>query len=109
MLATGKPQLIEFFAFWSGPSLAMSPIVKGVEKEYARRVNFVYLDIDDPATKIFKLAAALPGGTAFLPGRRAWKSAPAMGGVCDCGAIPPGAGCSPALMPGAEMSEGKQN
>ena len=51
----GKPQLIEFFAFWSGPSLAMSPIVKGVEKEYAGRVNFVYLDIDDPATKIFKL------------------------------------------------------
>jgi thiol-disulfide isomerase/thioredoxin len=53
-LAAGKPQLIEFFAFWSGPSLAMAPVVQGVEKEYSGRVNFVYLDIDDPATDIFK-------------------------------------------------------
>jgi len=53
-LASGKPQIVEFFAFWSGPSLAMAPILKGIEKEYAGRVNFVYLDSDDPATKIFK-------------------------------------------------------
>jgi thiol-disulfide isomerase/thioredoxin len=53
-LAAGKPQLIEFFAFWSGPSLAMAPIVQGVEKEYSGRVNLVYLDIDDPDTDFFK-------------------------------------------------------
>jgi len=53
-LAAGKPQLIEFFAFWSGPSLAMAPIVQGMEKEYGGRVKFVYLDIDDPATELFK-------------------------------------------------------
>jgi thiol-disulfide isomerase/thioredoxin len=53
-LAAGKPQLIEFFAFWSGPSLAMAPIMQGVEKEYTGRVKFVYLDIDDPDTDFFK-------------------------------------------------------
>jgi thiol-disulfide isomerase/thioredoxin len=53
-LAAGKPQLIEFFAFWSGPSLAMAPVVQGVEKEYTGRINFIYLDIDDPATDQFK-------------------------------------------------------
>ena len=53
-LAAGKPQLIEFFAFWSGPSLAMAPVVHGIEKEYTGRVGFVFLDIDDPATDIFK-------------------------------------------------------
>jgi thioredoxin-like negative regulator of GroEL len=53
-LASEKPELVEFFAFWSGPSLAMAPVVQGVEKEYTGRVNFVYLDIDDPATDSFK-------------------------------------------------------
>jgi thioredoxin-like negative regulator of GroEL len=45
---------VEFFAFWSGPSLAMAPLVQGVESEYRGRVNFVYLDIDDPATATLK-------------------------------------------------------
>jgi len=85
-------------AFWSGTQPGDVPIVKGVEKEYCRRVNFVYLDIDDPATKIFKLVLRF-GWNRISSGRRAWKSAPAMGGVCDRGAIPAGAGCSFALMP----------
>lgn len=53
-LASGKVQLIEFFAFWSGPSQAMAPLIQGIENEYGERVNFVYLDIDDPATDYFK-------------------------------------------------------
>ena len=53
-LAAGKPQLIEFFAFWSGPSLAMAPIIAGVENEYSSDVGFVYLDIDDPATEALR-------------------------------------------------------
>jgi thioredoxin-like negative regulator of GroEL len=53
-LASGKPQLVEFFAFWSGPSLAMAPLIQGLEGEYSGQVNFVYLDIDDPATNTFK-------------------------------------------------------
>lgn len=53
-LASGKVQLIEFFAFWSGPSQAMAPLIQGIENEYRERVNFIYLDIDDPATNYFK-------------------------------------------------------
>jgi thiol-disulfide isomerase/thioredoxin len=53
-IASGKPQLIEFFAYWSGPSLAMAPLVQGLQREYVGKVNFVYLDIDDPANKSFK-------------------------------------------------------
>ena len=32
----------------------MAPLLNGLEKEYQGRVKFVYLDIDDPSTKIFK-------------------------------------------------------
>jgi len=53
-LASGKIQLIEFFAFWSGPSKAMAPLVHSLEKDYQKYIQFIYLDIDDPATDIFK-------------------------------------------------------
>ena len=32
----------------------MAPVVHGLEARYRDRVNFVYLDIDDPATRPFK-------------------------------------------------------
>jgi len=52
-LASGKTQLFFFFAFWDGASLAMAPLVHAVEEDYQERVNFVYLDIDDPAANYF--------------------------------------------------------
>ncbi len=32
----------------------MAPIVHGLEVEYHQRIDFVYLDIDDPANEEFK-------------------------------------------------------
>ncbi len=32
----------------------MAPIVHGLEAEYVDRMNFVYLDIDNPANSTFK-------------------------------------------------------
>ena len=32
----------------------MAPVVHGLEAEYAGRIDFVYLDIDDPDTTPFK-------------------------------------------------------
>jgi thioredoxin-like negative regulator of GroEL len=32
----------------------MAPIVHGLEAEYSGKINFVYLDIDDPANDGFK-------------------------------------------------------
>jgi hypothetical protein len=34
----------------------MAPIVHGLEARYGDRINFVYLDIDDPQTQPFKTA-----------------------------------------------------
>jgi thiol-disulfide isomerase/thioredoxin len=53
-LASGRVQLVEFFAFWSGTSQAMAPIVHGLEDQYGSRMNFIYLDIDDPANSYFE-------------------------------------------------------
>jgi len=32
----------------------MAPIVHGLEADYASRMNFIYLDIDDPANEYFE-------------------------------------------------------
>jgi hypothetical protein len=31
----------------------MAPVVHSLESEFSSRVNFVYLDIDDPANRVF--------------------------------------------------------
>lgn len=54
-LASGRVQVVVFFAFWSGPSQAMAPLWRAVEQEYRGRVTFIYLDVDDPATAVFKV------------------------------------------------------
>jgi len=53
-LASGRVQFIWFFAFWDGPSQAMASMIHGLEAEYNGQMNFIYLDIDDPANQVFK-------------------------------------------------------
>jgi thiol-disulfide isomerase/thioredoxin len=47
--ATGRPQLIEFFAYWCTTCRAMRPTVHDLETSYWGKVDFVYLDIDNTA------------------------------------------------------------
>ena len=53
-LVSGKVQLVEFFAFWCGICRAMAPTIHDLETRYDQRVNFIYLDIDDPANDLYK-------------------------------------------------------
>ena len=52
-LESGWMQFIMFFAYWDGYSKSMAPIVHELESIYGEEMNFVYLDIDDPATEEF--------------------------------------------------------
>ena len=47
--STGRPQVIEFFAYWCSNCNAARPRVQAMEAAYWGKVDFVYLDIDDPA------------------------------------------------------------
>jgi thiol-disulfide isomerase/thioredoxin len=53
MLVAGRVQLVEFFAFWSPISKSMAPVVHRLENKYETQLQFVYLDIDDPANNLF--------------------------------------------------------
>lgn len=54
ILASGKLQLIEFFAYWCGTCRSMAPLLNGLEAKYSPQMNFVFLDIDNPDTNYFK-------------------------------------------------------
>ncbi len=53
-LASGKVQLVEFFAFWDGISKAMTPVMLKLVGDYGTRMNFIFLDVDNPAIAKFK-------------------------------------------------------
>jgi len=46
---TGNPQLVEFFAYWCTTCRFMRPTVHQLEADYWGKLDFVYLDIDNPA------------------------------------------------------------
>ena len=48
---TGRPQVVEFFAFWCVTCQSLRPIIHAAQDEYGDMVDFIYLDIDAPNTK----------------------------------------------------------
>lgn len=65
-LAFGKPQLVEFFAYWCRTCQRAAPAVHKAEQLYEGRVNFVFLDTDDPATHEFKRKLGYAGLPTFV-------------------------------------------
>jgi hypothetical protein len=53
-LASGGLQFVEFFRFTWSTCRAMAPMVHGLEAKYSGRIQFTYLDADDPQTDDFQ-------------------------------------------------------
>jgi thiol-disulfide isomerase/thioredoxin len=55
-LSSGRPQLVEFFGYWCILCKSMAPVINGLETKYKEKANFIYLNVDDPKTDLFKEA-----------------------------------------------------
>lgn len=47
-IANQKPTLVEFYADWCTTCQSLAPTLHELQQDYADRVNFVMLDIDNP-------------------------------------------------------------
>ena len=47
LIASGKPVIIDFWATWCGPCMAMVPIVDEMAKEYKGRVEIGKYNVDE--------------------------------------------------------------
>lgn len=54
VLASGIYQLVVFFAYWCPTCRSMAPVLRNLEHKYTGKIQFIYLDIDDPRTNPFK-------------------------------------------------------
>lgn len=52
--STGTPQLVGFYATYCSECVALRPILYALEDEYDSRVDFVFLDSDNPANAAVK-------------------------------------------------------
>ena len=46
VLKAKKPVMVDFWATWCKPCLAVAPIIEELANEYGDKVNFVKMDID---------------------------------------------------------------
>jgi|WetSurMetagenome_2_1015567.scaffolds.fasta_scaffold43579_3 thiol-disulfide isomerase/thioredoxin len=47
-MVSGKYQLVEKMAFWCAECRNLNPILKSLESVWGDKINFIYLDVDDP-------------------------------------------------------------
>ena len=72
VLAASEPVLVDFWAEWCAPCIAMDPILEDLSRELAGRVKIVKLDVaENPATVVRYNVRNMPTMIVFKDGEPA--------------------------------------
>lgn len=70
VLRSPLPTVVDFYAEWCGPCRTISPILEELSREYAGRVKFVKIDVDDNQVLAQRYEiASIPTVMIFAGGR----------------------------------------
>jgi thioredoxin 1 len=70
VLKSKKPVLVDFWATWCKPCLAISPILDDLAVEYDNKINFVKMDVDhSPKTPASYGIMSIPTLLIFKDGK----------------------------------------
>lgn len=70
VIDSNVPVLVDFYADWCGPCRMLAPALEGLAREYAGRVKFVKVNVDEePALAGHFRVQSIPTLLAFQDGR----------------------------------------
>jgi thiol-disulfide isomerase/thioredoxin len=65
-LGQGQPQFLDFFGWWCGTCNALAPAIAATKAEYGETVEYLHLDVDDPANAALIEQFAVAGTPTFI-------------------------------------------
>lgn len=72
VLKSAQPVLVDFWAPWCGPCLAMAPILEQIANQYGENLKVVKINVDEPENQQLSIdyqIASIPNMKLFKAGK----------------------------------------
>lgn len=76
IIASDTPVLIDFWATWCGPCVAMAPVLEALKADLGDRIRIIKIDVDQNTDLAVKMKVmGVPTFMLYKNGRQLWHDA----------------------------------